>query len=322
MSNCSLAVAGSPITNRHDLSNEMRGERVVITGVTGQIAFGLAKHLAEHNDVFGVARFSRPGSHDAVIEAGITPIECDIADGDFSSVPSDVTYLLHLAVAQGPGFDYDKAIRTNAEGTGLLLQHCRAAKAALVMSTHSVYKPHEDPFHVYRESDPLGDPNVTHAPTYGVSKIGQEAVARTCARLFDLPVVIARMNAAYDERGGLPTIHLRQLLAGQSITTRWDPCTYQPIHQTDINLGVAGLLNAATAPATIVNWAGDEVVSVQEWTAYMAELLGIDTTVNCVEVPGSLRGSVADVTKRLAATGPCIVSWRDGIADAVNKLTA
>ena len=298
----------------------MHGERIVITGVTGQIAFGLARHLSAHNEVFGVARFSQPGSLDAVVAAGITPIACDIATGDFTSIPTDVTYLLHLAVAQGPGHDYDTAIRTNAEGTGLLLQHCRSAKAALVMSTHSVYKPHEDPFHVYRESDPLGDPNVTHAPTYGVSKLGQEAVARTCARLFDLPVTIARMNAAYDERGGLLTIHLRQLLAGQSVTTRWDPCTYQPIHQTDINLGVEGLLNAATAPATIMNWAGDEVVSVQEWTAYMAELLGVDTTVKCVEVPGSLRGSVADVTKRRAATGPCTVSWRQGIDAAVARL--
>ena len=53
--------------------------------------------------------------------------------------------------------DYDRSLRVNAEATGLLLEHCRAAKAALVMSTVSVYKPHPDPWHAFREDDPLGD---------------------------------------------------------------------------------------------------------------------------------------------------------------------
>ena len=48
-------------------------------------------------------------------------------------------------------------MRVNAEGTGLLLEHCRNAKAALVMSTVTVYKPHPDPWHAFREDDPLGD---------------------------------------------------------------------------------------------------------------------------------------------------------------------
>ncbi len=296
----------------------MHGERVIVTGVTGQIAFGLAAHLAHDNTVFGVARFTQAGSLERVTATGIEPIACDISEGLFDALPRDVTYLLHLAVAQGGGLDYDAAIRTNAEATGLLMQHCRTAKAALVMSTHSVYKPHQDPWHVYVESDPLGDPNVTHSPTYGVSKLGQEAVARASARMLGLPTTIARMNAAYDERGGLPTIHLMQLLAGQQLTTRWDPCTYQPIHQSDINSGVDGLLDAASTPATILNWAGDEVVSVQEWAAFMGERLGIDAVVNVREVPGSLRGSLADVTKRRAATGPCAVTWQAGMAAAVD----
>jgi len=39
-------------------------------------------------------------------------------------------------------------------------------------------------------------------------------VARTCARLFDLPVVIARMNASYGANGGLPTYYLDTMPAG------------------------------------------------------------------------------------------------------------
>jgi nucleoside-diphosphate-sugar epimerase len=240
----------------------------------------------------------------------------------FEGIPSEPDGVVHLAVSQVPGHDYDEALRTNAEGTGLLLQHCRGARAAIVLSTHSVYKPHADPMHVFVETDPLGDPNPQNAPTYSISKIGQEAVARTCARLFNLPVTIARMNASYGNNGGLPMIHMKMLASGMPVTTRWQPCPYQPIHEDDINANVEGLLAAATYPATIMNWAGDEVVTAQEWSAYLGELLGIEPVVNVVELPGTLRGSIADVTKRLAATGPCQVSWKQGMARAVEAYQA
>src|SRR6266511_2312813 len=79
---------------------------------------------------------------------------CDLAKGDFSALPDDFEYLLHLATFQGGGLDYDQAIRVNAEGTGLLMQHCRKAKAALVVSTFSTYKPNDDPHHLHKETDP------------------------------------------------------------------------------------------------------------------------------------------------------------------------
>ena len=66
-------------------------------------------------------------------------------------------------------------------------------------------------------------------------------------------------------------------------------------------------------PATIVNWAGDEAVSVQEWTAYLAELSGLPAQLEVVSTPGTLRGSIADVSRRNAFTGPCKVSWKDGL---------
>ncbi|MEY4131220.1 MAG: hypothetical protein RLZZ31_1344 [Actinomycetota bacterium] len=293
-------------------------EKILITGPAGQIAFPMARDLAKDNEVWGIARFSDPTSKKMVEDVGVKTLTIDLGEPDFSELPDDFTYVLHLAVAQIPGFDFDASIRTNAEGTGLLLQHCRKAKAALVMSTHSVYRPPADgdPWHVFKETDPLGEVNAAHAPTYSMSKISQEAVARTCARLFDLPVVIARMNASYgpDGTGGLPIMQMDALMAGNPVTTRWDPCMYMPIHTDDITAQVEPLLAGASAnEATIVNWAGDEPASVQEWCAYIGELAGITPVVNAVEQPGTLRGSVTDNTKRMSLTGPCKVGWRDGI---------
>ena len=294
----------------------LRNAKILITGPAGQIAFPLARYLAADNEVWGIARFSGADDRARVDALGVTTVVCDIATGDFIGVPDDFTYVVHLAAFQGPGLDFDHAITVNAEGTGLLLAHCRNAKAALVMSTHSVYRPNDDPLHVYVETDPLGEVNSALSPPYSMSKIAQEAVARTCARLYDLPVTIARMNASYGPNGGLPVYHLDAAVAGERVTTRWDPCPYMPIHEDDINRQAAALLEAATVPARIVNWGGDDAVSVQDWCAYFAELVGHDVPVDVVETPGTLRGSIADATLRRELTGPCRVSWRDGLRAA------
>ena len=80
---------------------------------------------------------------------------------------------------------------------------------------------------------------------------------------------------------------------------------YSPIHDDDIQAQLEPLLDAASVPATIVNWTGDEPVSVQEWCAYFGELLGVEAKVVVEEIPGASRGSVADHTKRRSITGPC-----------------
>jgi nucleoside-diphosphate-sugar epimerase len=291
----------------------VKDAKVLITGPAGQIAFPLAEHLARDNEVWGIARFSDPETREKVEAIGVTTRAVDLADGDFGDLPTDFDYLLHLATFQGGGLDYDQALRVNAEGTGLLLAHCRKAKAALVMSTASVYRPVDDPLHAFLETDPLGDANSPHAPTYSMSKIGEEAVARTCARLFDLPVVVARMNASYGPNGGLPAYHLDWVAAGEPVTVRWDPCPYSAIHQDDINTQTDALLDAASVPATVVNWGGDEAVSPQQWCAYFGELTGMTPEIVVKEMPGTQRGSVLDPTKRRSITGPCTVTWRDGM---------
>ncbi|MGE0878869.1 MAG: NAD-dependent epimerase/dehydratase family protein, partial [Acidimicrobiia bacterium] len=277
----------------------LRDEKILITGAAGQIAFPITEMLAADNEVWGIARFGDPATRAKVDALGVTTRSIDLDSGEFGDLPSDFTYVLHLAAFMGGGLDYDHALRVNAEGTGLLLQHCRTAKAALVMSTHSVYKPVADPMHAFLETDPLGDVNATHAPTYSISKISQEAVARYCARAFDLPVIIARMNASYGNNGGLPAYHLDTVVAGQPVITRNDPMPYSLIHQDDINTQTEALLDAASVPGTVVNWAGDEAIRVLVWCRYAGELCGMVATVLALSFPGTLIGSIADNAKRL-----------------------
>jgi nucleoside-diphosphate-sugar epimerase len=293
-------------------------EKILITGPAGRIAYPLCKSLSADNEVWGVARFSEEGSRERVEALGVTTRVGDLAAGQFDGLPGDFTVLLHLASFLGGSEDYDYALRVNAEGTGLLLGHCRTARAALVMSTTSVYRPNDDPWHLYQETDPLGAPALPAQPSYGVSKVAEEAVARYCARAFDLPVVIARMNAAYgtspDELGGgLEEAQLEAILAGRPVVVRHDPCPYSPIAYQDVCAQVEGILSAASVPASIVNWGGDEAVSTQDWCRYLAELAGVEAKIVVEEAPGAQIGVALDVTRRLALTGPCTVPWRVGM---------
>ena len=297
----------------------LSGEKILVTGPAGRIATGLCRSLVGENEVWGIARFGDPETRDKVESMGVVTRQIDYADGDFGDLPDDFDYLLHIA-ADFSDDDYERALRVNAEGTGLLLNHCRRAKAALVMSTLTVYKPKADPLHAYREDDPIGDQLIPPL-TYSISKIAEEAVARTCARMLDLPITIARMGSAYGAEGGLPAWHLHAIAAGEPVKTRFDPIPYSPIHDDDIAAQLEPLLGAASVPATIVNWCGDQPVTVQEWCAYFGELLGVDAKVEVDPAPeGVSRGSVGDTTKRRSITGPCLVDWKDGFRRMAKQL--
>jgi nucleoside-diphosphate-sugar epimerase len=97
----------------------LEGEKVLVTGITGKIAFPIARRLAERNEVWGVARLRGEGDAERVAGAGIRPVALDVAAGDFSSLPEDFTYVFHAAV--DPGRDWDASVRTNAHNSGELL---------------------------------------------------------------------------------------------------------------------------------------------------------------------------------------------------------
>jgi nucleoside-diphosphate-sugar epimerase len=83
--------------------------KILVTGLTGQIAWPMAVELAADNEVWGAARFSAEGSRERVEAAGIVPVTVDLAAGDFSGLPDDFTHLLHFAAYQGADPDWDHA---------------------------------------------------------------------------------------------------------------------------------------------------------------------------------------------------------------------
>ncbi len=115
-----------------------------------------------------------------------------MAAGDFTGLPSDFDYVLNLAVAKSGRWDKDMA--ANAESAGLLMAHCRSAKAFLHCSSGAVYDPPDDELRTERTV--LGDNHKPPLlPTYSITKIaGGEVVVATMARALGVPTTIARLN--------------------------------------------------------------------------------------------------------------------------------
>jgi nucleoside-diphosphate-sugar epimerase len=189
----------------------------------------------------------------------------------------------------------------------------RNARACLVMSTTTVYSRPLDPKHSVVEDDPLGEgPPPPFSPSYRASKLAQEGVARYAAREFDLPTTIARMDVAYGDNGGLPSMLLDLILAGQPVPISGGGTNVcDPIHEDDIYAHVPGLIEGASVPATITNWVGDVHVDIRDLCRYMAELIGREASFVESDAGNALRA--VDSTRRIELAGTCVVDWKEGV---------
>ena len=290
----------------------LQGKKILVTGVTGNVAAPIARYLAKNNQVWGAARFASPESRAQVEQNNITPCVLDLETGDVSQLPKEVDYVLHFAFMRGTLEDFDRAMLVNGEGVGLVLQHC-SPEAALVISSHAIYAPNPDPAFECKENSELGRSFAPWGPTSPVTKIAEEAVARFSARAFQIPVTIARLNTVYGGSGHLLSMHIRQILAGETVMVPNAPNNHRPIHIDDMCEQIESLLGAASIPATIVNWAGDQVVSSQYWCEEAAKILGCEAKLETMSLPGAQLSHIANIEKCKSITGACRVKFIDGL---------
>jgi UDP-glucuronate 4-epimerase len=198
-----------------------------------------------------------------------------------------------------------------------LMSHCRNAESFVFVSTMGVYRRSQRD-HAHVESDPLGGHHTTLGP-YCIGKISSEGVARSLARLYDLPTTILRPNVIYGPYGwgGVPIMFLKSMMAGEAIEAPLDGdnCC-NPIHTDDIANFMEGFWAAASVPATIVNLGGDEMVTMPEYLGYVSEITGVPLTFIPSE---STRDTyVSDNKRRKMMVGECHVDWRDGVRRTID----
>jgi UDP-glucuronate 4-epimerase len=295
---------------------EISGARVLVTGVTSEVAKPVALALAKDNDVFGAARWRDAAARAPFEAGGVTTVKLDLVKADLSDLPETVDYVVHFAVVKSGKWSID--LDGNVSGLAMIMERYQNSRAFMHCSTTAVYQPDD---HVeFTEDSPLGDSHRDYfLPTYSISKIAAEATARHGARRYNLPTTIARLNVPYGDGGGWPAFHLAMMEAGQEIGVHPNaPSVYQPIHSDDIVATVPKLLAAAGTPATTVNWGGEEKVSIEEWTAYLGELTGLaPTLVNTLQ---ALQSVELNLDRMHELIGHPTVTWKDGFRRMVAAL--
>jgi UDP-glucuronate 4-epimerase len=286
-------------------SGMLTGEKVLITGATGKIAFPIARALAQRNDVWGAARLKQEADRDKLLAAGIKPFALDMSTGDFNGLPDDFSYVFHAAVDTGTG-DWTQCVHTNAHNSGELLYHCRSADGFVFCSTGSVYgyQGHRP----LRESDP---PGVPLRANYSFAKVAAEAVCTWIATRHRIPLTIIRICSTYGPEGGAPADRLDAILAHRRIRLHPDkPNNYNPIYEDDyVQLGIRAM-EVADSPPVVVNWAGSETVSAEDYCTYMGELVGVEPIFDYT--PDAHTPLWPDVTRMHEILGRTKVPWREG----------
>jgi nucleoside-diphosphate-sugar epimerase len=290
----------------------LTGQRILVTGVTGQVAGPLARNLlAAGNTVYGTSRFATAEARAKVEADGVIPVAIDLEHADLDEIPADLDYVIHMAVSKET--DFERALAANAEGVAFLMEKVAgpSLKAFFHCSSCAVYEPNGLQAHV--ETDPLGDNHrpMGFMPTYSISKIAGEAAARYASRRFGVPTVIARLDVPYGPTHGWPQIMLMMAQHGMATPVHPDgPNLHNFLHDDDIVASLPYLLEQAAVPPTVFNWCSPEQVSIEEWTAELTRLTGVEipleTTTACVP-PNPI-----DPSKLLALGWEPSVTWQEG----------
>ncbi|MDA2957563.1 MAG: NAD(P)-dependent oxidoreductase [Actinomycetota bacterium] len=290
------------------------GQRILVTGVTGWVAGPLATSLAaQGNTVFGAARFRDPAQREPWEAQNVTTVSIDLEKGRLDEVPNDLDLVLHFAVAKSNNFE--EAFASNAHGSADLMETAASRSDHMTFfhcSSTAVYAPHDHEPRV--ETDLLGDSHrpMPGMPTYSISKIAGEVLVQHTAKRLGVPTVIARLNVPYGDQYGWMLFHLMMMERNIPVPVHVDqPTSYTPIHADDIARSIPYLLSYASTPAEIVNWGGDQIVSIEDWCEEMGRLTGLTPSFN--PTTATIAAIIPDLSKLHDRGFRTTVDWREGI---------
>jgi UDP-glucuronate 4-epimerase len=293
---------------------ELRDARILVTGVSGLFGKPLAQTLAAVNHVVGVARFSDETVRGDLEAAGVETIAADVATVDWAALP-DVDYVVHAAAmmpSTGSEKDRDTTFEVNVQATGRLLRRYAGVLGFLYCSSGSCYGYQGQ--RPLREEDPYGLHNGIE--NYAASKIAAESLVQFLSREQSTPTTIIRIFTMYGPTSGTITRRIDMVREGKPIPVYPDGLNHQcPLYVDDAVRLAQRALAVASVPPTVVNFAGSETSSVQEYCELAGRLLGVVPTFR--EDPNAYYPIWPDVTRMHELLGRCRTSVAEGVAHAL-----
>lgn len=295
----------------------MQGQKVLFIGGQGPVSAPAARLLAPDNQVFAMARFSNPEGRKKLEAHGITCIRHDFFD-PVDDLPADFDYVYFSALPMSAVYEplgpWPHSYDAYADATGRLMAHFPRVKGFLWASSVSVYQPLGGDTPV-PETSQFG---IHTYAAYAFTKVAGEAVVSYVSRSLEIPTTIIRVASASGVDGGPMTDRLDLLVQGQPIPVHPDKPTYfRPIFEADAATLGAAALEAGRVPPLVVNWCGDDIVTVEEYCTFMGQLIGKEPMFEYTEEAWC--SLVPDITLRQEVLGSCAVRWQDGCRRLVEQ---
>lgn len=297
--------------------------KIVVTGAAGFIGSHTCERLvARGHDVVGLDSFDdylypadlkRTNAADLSALPRFRLVEGDICDAAAiaSTITPDVDVVCHLAALAGvrPSLAQPlRYLRTNIEGTGVIIERMRALglQRLVFASSSSVYGAKRGTeVAAFREDDPC----LTPASPYAATKRMNELQLSAYRDLFGLGVSALRFFTVYGPRQRLDMAIAKftsAIAAGKPITLFGDGSSRRDYtYIDDIVSGTVGAIeHVAAGQYEIYNLGGTQTISLKELVETIERVVGRPATIEWQpEQPGDVPITYANVDRARAAFG-------------------
>ncbi len=301
---------------------------VILLGVAGKMGPSLARMTKRAADesgrkrrIIGVARFSSASVETELRQHGIETIRCDLLDEDSVARLPDAPNVLYLA---GMKFGAEaQASLTWAMNTQVPATICKkyARSRIVALSTGNVYGlvPATGGGSVETDAPaPVGE--------YAMSCLGRERIFEHFSRAHGTPVALIRLNYACELRYGVLVDLAQKILADAPIdlSMGW----FNLIWQGDANNIALRCLEKTTAPPTVINLTGPELLNVRETCEALGVLLDRKPIFTGTESPTALLNNAQRTLKQFGVPrvgagqlAAWIAAWLRNGGPTLNKPT-
>ena len=285
----------------------MEGQKILVTGASGQCGRGLAFVLSRNNEVHGLARFRNPEIKEELERQGCVVWQMDMGSERPDRLPTDFDIVIHEAMSWSEGTELDEqnqVFHLSCQFVGDLMYRNAGATFALV-STGSVYKPVQG---TCKEDETP----VEGGSTYVTAKIAMTQVARWIGRTFGRPWVELRYWRPFAPYRR-PHTCIDRMLKGEMPGR--NPAA---IHQrTCVKVHIDNTIKAldyAKPEGEIFNSATTENPTFADLARIGAKVAGVAPDPKASE-PGEPPGPghTADTEKLLRMIGPSSISIEEGV---------
>ncbi len=261
---------------------------VIVLGVAGKMGPTLARMARRAMDaagrshrVIGVSRFSSPNQRRTLEAFGVETIRCDLLDESAVARLPDVPHVVFMAGRKfGSTGNEPLTWAMNAHLPALVCARYRSSRI-VAFSTGNVYGLTPHGRGGSREEDlpaPVGE--------YAMSCLARERMFEYFSDTAGIPVAILRLNYATEMRYGVLVDLARRVSRREPVDVTMG--YFNTIWQGDANAMALAALTHASTPASIVNIAGPEEVSVRSAATELARLLDTDVTFTGSEADDAL----------------------------------